>query len=201
MIEYVSLCPVKTPLKIPACSKGSLKQKVENSPKDQKFDFDLTYITSRGHWYGISWKGDVSKSGGVATNIGVHFFDMLGWIFGDVQQNTVHLSTPDKASGFLEFERARVRWFLSIDYNDLPQQVKNAGIRTYRSILMNGEEFEFSGGFTDLHTKTYENILKGEGFRLNEAKKSIEIVHHIRNTSPVPLKGDYHPLCKKALGV
>ncbi|MDD4385563.1 MAG: Gfo/Idh/MocA family oxidoreductase, partial [Bacteroidales bacterium] len=174
----------------------ALKKKVEQAPKDKIFDIDLTYITSRGRWYFISWKGDIQKSGGVATNIGVHFFDMLTWIFGDVQENIVHVSRPEKAAGYLGLKRARVRWFLSVDSADVPATVLATGQRTYRSITVEGEELEFSGGFTDLHTVTYQEILKGKGFGLSDSKVSIQTVHHIRNTTPIGLSGDYHPYCK-----
>ncbi len=174
-----------------------LKKRIAESPKDKIHDIDLTYITSRGNWYNISWKGDVQKSGGVATNIGVHFFDMLGWIFGTVRSNIVHLSEPNKAAGYLELENARIRWFLSLDYNDIPAAVKAAGKRTYRSLMLDGEEFEFSEGFGDLHTLTYNEILSGRGFGLAEAKQSIETVYTIRNAKPVGLIGDYHPKLKK----
>lgn len=173
-----------------------LKQKVESGPKDKIYDVDLTYLTSRGHWYYTSWKGDVSKSGGIASNIGVHFYDMLSWIFGDVKQNIVHLHTHDRAAGYLEFERARVRWFLSIDYDVIPQAIKEKGQRTYRSIKVDGNEIEFSGGFTELHTRSYEDILKGNGFGLSDARQSIEIVHEIRNAELSPLLGDFHPFAK-----
>lgn len=171
-----------------------LKERIEKQ-KDKVHDVDLTYITSRGKWYHVSWKGDIEKSGGIATNIGVHFFDMLSWIFGEVQDNIVHLHAKDKAAGLLILKNARVRWFLSLDFNDIPLQVREQGIRTYRVLSIDKEEFEFSKGFTDLHTKSYENILAGEGFGLNDARQSIEIVHHIRNTAPVGIKGDYHPYC------
>ncbi|MFT7900762.1 Gfo/Idh/MocA family oxidoreductase [Tenacibaculum ascidiaceicola] len=160
----------------------ALKNKIEREGKEEKYDVDLTYITSRGNWYDISWKGDESKSGGIATNIGVHFFDMLSWIFGNIQENKVHLREKHKASGYLEFESARVRWFLSIDEATLPKQIQEKGQRTYRSITVNGEEIEFSSGFTDLHTISYQEILKGKGFGLREARQSIEIVHDIRNS-------------------
>jgi UDP-N-acetyl-2-amino-2-deoxyglucuronate dehydrogenase len=173
-----------------------LRQKVLNGPADKVYDVDLSYITSRGNWYHYSWKGEVEKSGGIATNIGVHFFDMLSWIFGDVKKNTVHLLKRDKAAGFLELERARVRWFLSIDYNDIPKGIKKNGQRTYRSITMDGQEIEFSGGFTDLHTISYEKILEGKGFGLDTARNSIQTVYTIRNASPLGMKGDYHPLLK-----
>jgi UDP-N-acetyl-2-amino-2-deoxyglucuronate dehydrogenase len=174
----------------------ALKEKVENGPKDKIYDIDLSYLTSRGKWYFISWKGDNSKSGGIATNIGIHFYDMLTWIFGSVKQNVCHVSDEDKAAGFLELERARVRWFLSVNYDLIPDYIKATGQRTYRSITVEGEEIEFSGGFTDLHTKSYEAVLEGNGFGLMEAKTSIDIVHDIRNSTPVGLKGDYHPFCK-----
>lgn len=174
----------------------SLKEKIANGPKDKIYDIDLTYITSRGHWYHTSWKGEVQKSGGVATNIGVHFFDMLSWIFGPVKENIVHLSQPDKVAGFFQLERARVRWFLSIDYNNVPHEVKAKGQRTFRSITMDGHEIEFSEGFTDLHTKTYQEILAGRGFRLEEARNAINTVYNIRNMTPAGLTGDYHPFVK-----
>lgn len=163
----------------------ALKNKVASENKKEKYDIDLTYITSRGNWYDVSWKGDESKSGGIATNIGVHFYDMLSWIFGNVQENLVHLREKDKSAGYLEFENARVRWFLSIDENSLPKQIQEVGQRTYRSITVDGEEIEFSGGFTELHTESYKGILKGNGFGLVDAKQSIEIVHAIRNTELV----------------
>mgnify|MGYP000695856576 FL=1 len=169
----------------------ALKNKVASENKKEKYDIDLTYITSRGNWYDVSWKGDESKSGGIATNIGVHFYDMLSWIFGDVQENLVHLREKDKSAGYLEFENARVRWFLSIDENSLPKQIQEVGQRTYRSITVDGEEIEFSGGFTELHTESYKGILKGNGFGLVDAKQSIEIVHDIRNTELVNL-GEKH---------
>ena len=176
-----------------------LKDKIAKAPKDKIFDVDLTYLTSRGNWYYTSWKGDVKKSGGIATNIGVHFYDMLSWIFGEVKENKVHVHTHDRASGYLEFKRARVRWFLSINYDVLPTEIKAKGQRTYRSITIDGEELEFSKGFTDLHTRVYEDILNGKGYGLSDARQSIEIVHNIRNTTPLGLKGDYHPFAKKEL--
>ena len=173
----------------------ALKAKVVSEAKDKKYDIDLTYITSRGKWYDNSWKGDESKSGGIATNIGVHFYDMLSWVFGEVQENTVHLIEKHKASGYLEFENARVRWFLSIDENDLPQSVKEKGQRTFRSITIDNQELEFSAGFTELHTKSYQEILKGNGFGLADVRKSIEIVHDIRNAS-ITQNGEKHPFLK-----
>ena len=169
----------------------ALKNKIDKSSSMQKHEVDLTYITSRGKWYDISWKGDDSKSGGIATNIGIHFFDMLSWVFGEVQENIVHLREKDKSAGYLEFEKARVRWFLSIDENRLPEKIKQKGQRTFRSISVDGEEVEFSGGFTELHTKSYERILNDEGFGLLDAKKSIEIAFDIRNRG-LTNKGDKH---------
>ncbi|WP_286760819.1 Gfo/Idh/MocA family protein [Salegentibacter sp. UBA1130] len=177
-----------------------LKKKVASAPKDKIFDVDLTYLTSRGNWYYTSWKGDKDKSGGIATNIGVHFYDMLSWVFGELKRNDVHVQTHDRAAGYLEFERARVRWFLSINYDVLPEEIKVKGQRTYRSITIEGEELEFSGGFTDLHTKVYQGVLNDEGYGLEDARTAIEIVHDIRNAKPIGLKGDYHPFAteKKA---
>lgn len=172
-----------------------LKNKVDLANKKGKYDIDLTYITSRGKWYDISWKGDEAKSGGIATNIGVHFYDMLSWIFGKVQNNVVHLREKNKAAGFLEFENARVRWFLSIDENDLPKEVKEKLQRTYRSITIDNEELEFSNGFTELHTKSYQKILLNEGFGVDEVKNSIEIVHDIRNKA-ILQTGEKHPFVK-----
>jgi UDP-N-acetyl-2-amino-2-deoxyglucuronate dehydrogenase len=176
---------------------AELKEKVSNGPADKVYDIDLSYITSRGNWYHYSWKGDVEKSGGVATNIGVHFFDMLSWIFGEVKENRVHVLEKNRAAGILELEKARVRWFLSIDYDDIPKEIKSTGLRTYRSITLDGKEIEFSGGFTDLHTVSYEKILEGEGFGLEAARNSIQTVYTIRNTTPVGLKGEYHPILKQ----
>ena len=176
-----------------------LKKKVDTAPKNKIFDIDLTYLTSRGNWYYTSWKGDVSKSGGVASNIGVHFFDMLSWIFGGIKTNITHIHTHDRAAGYLEFEKARVRWFLSINYDVLPNKIKAKGQRTYRSIKIEGEELEFSGGFTDLHTRVYKDILDGKGSGLEDARQAIEIVHDIRKATQVGLKGEYHPLAKLGL--
>lgn len=177
----------------------ALREKVQNAPEGKVFDVDLAYLTSRGHWYYTSWKGDVSKSGGIATNIGVHFYDMLQWIFGPIKENIVHLHTHDRAAGYLEFSKARVRWFLSINYDTIPAAIREKGARTYRSITIEGEEFEFSGGFTDLHTASYQHILDGYGFEIGESRKAIEIVHHIRHAHPIGLQGEYHPLAKLTL--
>ncbi len=176
-----------------------LKNKIDKSEPGKIYDVDLSYITSRGHWYYTSWKGDVSKSGGVATNIGVHFFDMLTWIFGDIKENVVHLHEHDRAAGFLQLEKARVRWFLSINYDTIPDEVKQKGMRTFRSITVDDDDFEFSGGFTELHTRSYEDILAGEGFRIANAEKAINAVYQIRHQKPLGLKGDYHPLARLPL--
>ncbi len=174
----------------------ALKEKIEQGPADKIYDIDLTYLTSRGHWYYTSWKGDVSKSGGIASNIGVHFYDMLTWVFGGVKASKVHLNSHDRAAGYLELERARVRWFLSINAETLPAEVKERGQTTYRSITVDGEEMEFSKGFTDLHTMSYQHILFGGGFGLEDARTSVEIVHGIRNAEIEPMQGDYHPFAK-----
>lgn len=173
-----------------------LKKKIDEGG-DKMYDIDLSYITTRGKWYLKSWKGDISKSGGVATNIGIHFFDMITWIFGKVKENIVHVYNPEKASGFLQLEKARVRWFLSLDSNDLPKVATDKGMRTFRSISVNGDEVEFSGGFTDLHTETYQNILNGNGFGIEDARESIELTDFVRNATPIGLKGEYHPFLVK----
>jgi UDP-N-acetyl-2-amino-2-deoxyglucuronate dehydrogenase len=157
-----------------------LKKQVDASPKDKKFDIDLRYITSRGNWYHISWKGDKSKSGGIATNIGIHFFDMLLWIFGKVKQSVVKTHEDDHAEGHLELEKANVNWFLSINENHIPAEVRKTGKRTYRSLTIEKRELEFSEGFTDLHTVSYNHILKGEGFGIQEALPSLQLAHSIR---------------------
>ena len=158
-----------------------LKSKIDNGPKDKVYDIDLTYITSRGNWYYTSWKGDESKSGGIASNIGVHFFDMLQWIFGPMQDFTVNEKSHDTNAGTLVLERAKVNWYLSINAENLPESVKSKGIATYRTLSIEGEEIEFSKGFTDLHTVSYREILEGKGYGLADAKNAIEIVSQIRN--------------------
>lgn len=175
----------------------ALREKVRNQQSGTKHDVDLTYITSRGNWYLQSWKGDLKKSGGIASNIGVHFFDMLHFIFGELQANVVHYSSDTKAAGYLEYDNARVRWFLSVDVEDVPQAQREAGQRTYRSITVDGEEIEFSGGFTDLHNRSYEEILAGRGFGLEENRTAISTVAAIRTADIAPLTGEYHPFLKK----
>ncbi len=173
----------------------ALRDKFRNSTK--KHTVELTYCTSRGRWYHASWKGDDSKSGGVATNIGVHFFDMLSFVFGKVQNNVAHLRTPERAAGFIECERAHVSWFLSVDRNDLPASVQGKKT-TYRSITVDGEEVEFSEGFTDLHTRSYEEVLAGNGFGLSEVRPSIEIVSAFRTQPIAPRSGVVHPFAVRA---
>jgi UDP-N-acetyl-2-amino-2-deoxyglucuronate dehydrogenase len=159
----------------------ALKEKIAAAPADKKHTVNLQYITSRGHWYHTSWKGDIEKSGGIATNIGVHFFDMLIWIFGDVMANIVTEHTAQTASGQLELATANVNWMLSIDANTLPEAAKAEGKRTFRTLTIDGEGFEFSDGFTELHTKSYNEILTGNGFPISETLKAIQLVHSIRN--------------------
>lgn len=159
----------------------ALREKVRNSSPGKIYDVDLTYITSRGRWYQISWKGDISKSGGIATNIGIHFFDMLIWVFGSMKHLEVTKLDTESAEGFLELERARVRWKLSINYDHIPEEIRAKGKRTYRSLKMGGEEIEFSDGFTDLHTESYRQILKGNGFGLVDTRSAIELAYMIRN--------------------
>lgn len=176
---------------------AALRAEVAAHP-ERIYDIDLAYITSRGKWYLYSWKGDEQKSGGITMNIGVHFFDMLLWIFGPVARSTVHLLEPVRAAGVLELKQARVRWFLSVAASDRPPAVKAAGKATYRALTLDGQEFEFSEGFTDLHTKSYERILAGEGFGAEEVRPSIELVHQIRTAPQAGLTGDYHPLAAAA---
>jgi UDP-N-acetyl-2-amino-2-deoxyglucuronate dehydrogenase len=178
--------------------KESVAAAVKNDP-NKIFDVDLTYLTSRGNWYFTSWKGEDPKSGGIATNIGVHFYDMLSWVFGDIKQNQVHLKRADANAGYLEFEHARVRWFLSVNYQYIPESIKNSGQRTYRSITVDGQEIEFSGGFTDLHTKSYQHILDGGGFGLEEARKSIEIVSDIRYQDVCKQTSVEHPFVSEVI--
>ncbi|MCX7878751.1 MAG: Gfo/Idh/MocA family oxidoreductase [Ignavibacteria bacterium] len=170
-----------------------LREKIQSEKIRRKYDIVLTYITPRGKWYDFSWKGNVHKSGGIATNIGIHFFDMLTWIFGKASINTLHHSEPRKAGGLMELENAYVKWFLSLDRSDLPEGCNT----TYRSVTINGEEIEFSDGFSDLHTISYKEILEGRGFGIEDCKPSIEAVYEIRNANPVGLKGEYHPFLRR----
>jgi UDP-N-acetyl-2-amino-2-deoxyglucuronate dehydrogenase len=176
----------------------ALRDKVQVENHSTKYEVDLTYITSRGQWYLQSWKGDLKKSGGIATNIGVHFFDMLHFVFGALQGNVVHLNSDTKAAGFLEYEHARVRWFLSIDTSDIPELLRKEGKKTFRCLTVDGEELEFSDGFTDLHTRSYEAILSGHGFGLEENRVAIETVAGIRKL-PITrgADGEEHPFFRK----
>jgi UDP-N-acetyl-2-amino-2-deoxyglucuronate dehydrogenase len=171
----------------------ALKKRVQQSTTKEKFDIDLTYITGRGKWYNYSWKSNIEKSGGITTNIGSHFFDMLIHVFGEVQELVVHHNTTTTASGYLELANARVRWFLSVDAQFIPMEIKEQGKTTYRSILINDEIFEFSDGFTDLHTLSYQKILQGEGFRLQQAYPYIFLCQKIRDSIVTPDKGEQHP--------
>lgn len=176
----------------------ALRDRINALPGGRIHDVDLTYIASRGRWYHVSWKGDEQKSGGIATNIGVHFYDMLSFVFGPLRSSVVHHRTAERAAGYLEYEKARVRWFLSLDRADLPANTPE-GQTTYRSIAVDGEEVEFSGGFTDLHTLSYREILSGNGFSLEDVRPSIEIVSHIRSAPIAPGKGERHPFLESAL--
>lgn len=173
----------------------ALRKKLESIQK--KKSVELCYITSRGNWYLSSWKGQLDKSGGIATNIGIHFFDMLIWLFGPVIKSEVHVKQPNKMAGYFELERAQVKWFLSIDNQDLPKEIKEKNQSTFRSITIDGEEIEFSEGFTDLHTRVYQEILDGKGYGLTDAKPSISLVHDIRNAEVVSDKQNKHPFLQK----
>jgi UDP-N-acetyl-2-amino-2-deoxyglucuronate dehydrogenase len=175
----------------------ALKKELENNPPGAKKNIELTYITSRGPWYLASWKGQLDRSGGLATNIGIHFFDLLIWLFGSVEHSEVHIATPTKTGGFLELAGARVKWFLSIDKEDLPPDCRKNNKRTYRLILLDGEEIEFSEGFTDLHTIVYKEILSGKGFGLEDALPSIVLAHDIRNATAIGINQNSHPFLKK----
>ncbi|NVB78330.1 MAG: Gfo/Idh/MocA family oxidoreductase [Kofleriaceae bacterium] len=174
-----------------------LKKQIDAERRDGKAEVELTYITSRGRWYGVSWKGVPEKSGGLALNIGVHFFDLLIWLYGKPQSSTVYLSRPDKMSGIFELERARVRWFLSVDATDLPAAVRAQGKTAFRSIATDGRELEFSDGFPDLHTSVYRDVLGGGGFSIEDVRPSIELAHKIRTATAVTATGDAHPFLAK----
>lgn len=174
----------------------SIKRKIDNEKQSKRHQVELTYITSRGMWYNYSWKGMVEKSGGIATNIGIHFFDLLMWFFGKPVLSEVHLSQPDKMAGFLELQNADVKWYLSLDKNDLPAEAVNENRRTHRCISIDGEEVEFTDGFTDLHTKVYKDILDGNGFGIADARPAIETVFNIRNMRPVANSLKHHPFVK-----
>ncbi|MDR2835860.1 MAG: Gfo/Idh/MocA family oxidoreductase [Bacteroidales bacterium] len=175
---------------------SALKQKINNSKNNKKYNIDLAYITSRGNWYHYSWKGDIQKSGGIATNIGIHFFDMLIWIFGNVISSKIFISDNETAGGLLELENANIKWMMSINEKYLPKHIKEQGKRTYRSLIIENEEIEFSDGFTELHTESYKKILAGQGFRIEETRNCIQTAYDIRNAVPIGLVGDYHELLK-----
>lgn len=176
----------------------ALKDRVARDASGRVYDIELTNITSRGRWYFYSWKGDENKSGGIATNIGVHFFDALVWIFGGAVRggNIVHLKEPDRAGGFLELERARVRWYLSLRAEDLPPSCRRENRRAFRELKVDGEPLDFGPGFSDLHTRVYEDILGGGGFGLDDSRPAIGIAHDIRLASADPRRADRHPLVK-----
>lgn len=196
-LEKKTGCKVNTILQLrlhPSIIK--LSKKINSMELKKKLDIDLTYITSRGNWYGRSWKGDIKKSGGIATNIGIHLFDMLHFIFGELKKSKIFLNTDSKQSGFLELEKANIRWFLSIDNEDIPKKIREKGKTTYRSITIDKKEIEFSEGFKNLHIKSYKEILKGNGFGIEDNRAAIETVSLIRNSTISELKGDFHPLIK-----
>ena len=178
----------------------ALKKKLEFENGNNRHNVVLTYITSRGKWYEYSWKAIIEKSGGIATNIGIHFFDLLIWLFGDVQKSIVHLSEPNKMAGLLELKNADVTWFLSTDHNALPREAIDVGKPTFRSIVVDNEEVQFSSGFTDLHTSVYEKTLTGQGFTISEARASINLVHSIRNAKVKSVKKLSHPFVNKLVG-
>jgi UDP-N-acetyl-2-amino-2-deoxyglucuronate dehydrogenase len=178
-----------------------LRESLSNNRNKSKKEVTLTYIASRGLWYHFSWKGVKEKSGGIATNIGIHFFDLLMWLFGDVQNSEVYYSDTSKIGGFLELKNANVKWFLSIDKNDLPRKTVEDKKQTFRSITVDGEEIQFSEGFTDLHTKVYERTLAGNGFGISEARPSIKLAYDIRTALIVPKTENMHPNIKKVLKI
>lgn len=175
----------------------ALREKIQRERAAHKHEIVLTYITSRGAWYLVSWKGQEERSGGLATNIGIHFFDLLIWLFGKVQRSQVHLATPKRACGHLELQNANVKWYLSIEQDDLPYEIKQKKQRTYRSITIDGQEIEFSEGFTDLHTVVYRETLAGRGFGLEDARPSVILAHDIRDAKPTGLGVSSHPVALK----
>lgn len=174
----------------------SIRELKQTIDKNKIYDVDLTYLTSRGLWYHYSWKGDKNKSGGLPTNIGIHFFDMLTWIFGDVVDNEVHVAKNDIWSGILRLENANIRWLLSCNSKYLPEEVRKQGKTTYRSLKIDEKEFEFSKGFTELHTRSYEEILKGNGFNIDDVKTSIKLVHNMKYNKPIGVVKNSHPILK-----
>ncbi|MDP3278746.1 MAG: Gfo/Idh/MocA family oxidoreductase [Deltaproteobacteria bacterium] len=175
----------------------ALRERLLSEKSDRVHEVELTYITSRGAWYDVSWKGDVSKSGGVPTNIGVHFFDLLMWLFGEVEDTKIHLAAPRRTSGFIAFERAHVKWFLSVEQKDLPFVAEPGKKTTYRSITIDGEEIEFSEGFTDLHTVVYQEILAGRGYGIDAAQPAVELTYRLRTTETTAIDDTAHPLMRR----
>ena len=176
-----------------------LKREVETSSSAHRHDISLTYITRRGRWYHQSWKGDTEKSGGLAMNIGVHFFDFLMWIYGGCHRQILHVASPNRMSGVIELERARVRWFLSVDERDLPEETRSRGEYAHRAITIDGVEIDLSAGFTDLHTEVYRDILAGRGFGIDEAQAAVELIYQIRTSTTVPTNGTAHELAKQGV--
>lgn len=177
----------------------ALKARLDAEQNRKKVDVCLSYVTRRGPWYHVSWKGQGEKSGGIAMNIGIHFFDLLVWLFGQPERHEVHVMKQDKMAGALELEWARVRWFLSVDEADLPETQRAQGKPAFRSLTVSGEELEFSEGFTDLHTKVYAEALAGRGHGLNDARASIELVHKIRTSQTVSSRSDsMHPFVRRS---
>jgi UDP-N-acetyl-2-amino-2-deoxyglucuronate dehydrogenase len=174
-----------------------LKQKLAKEKSKQKHEVVLSYITSRGLWYSFSWKGVAEKSGGIATNIGIHFFDLLLWLFGDAQSSVLHLKENKRMSGFIELKNANVKWFLSTDKNDLPEESIKKGVPTFRSITIDGNELQFSEGFTDLHTRVYQETLDGNGFGIDDARPSITLVQKLRSMSATDSADNVHPFALK----
>ncbi len=175
----------------------ALKERIDKELSKGKYEINLTYITPRGPWYLSSWKGNLERSGGLTTNIGIHFFDMLIWIFGPVEGMELHLSEPTRTSGYLELERAKVKWFLSIDRRDSPNFTGADSLCTHRSIIINGEELDFTSGFTDLHTALYEKTLAGEGFGIEDSRPSIRLIHDIRTAKTIGITGNSHEYVRR----
>ncbi len=174
-----------------------LKESLKGNPQSERAEICLTYITRRGAWYHVSWKGSQEKAGGLSMNVGIHFFDVLLWLFGGVEKHSVHLRTPQKTAGTLELERARVRWFLSVDASDLPQETRDAGGHAFRKMTIDDKEIDFSDGFTDLHTRVYEEMLAGRGPGIRDARPAVELVHGINHCDVVSSRADAHPLVEK----
>lgn len=193
-IEAETGCKVNTVLQLRVHAELlKLREALQADRSGKQHDVVLTYITSRGIWYHVSWKGQQEKSGGVATNIGVHFFDLLLWLFGPAGEVKLYEADDKRMSGFIELENARVRWFLSVDVNDLPDASRQSGKTTFRSITVDGQEIEFSEGFTDLHTRVYEETLDGRGFGIQDARPSIELTYRIRTSGLSTIDGLAHP--------